>query len=125
MKLPITFVMNQTYDVWTEADIEAGETNNRGFDFEKRDFDLEELKAHIENNGFREPSESPVSSSHVWLNSPSESTGTQINYGLHLSYIKDADGMPLDGVAEGKIWRNLVRQVVGEKHLEPEDDLSP
>ena len=109
MKLPITFVMNQTFSVWTEEDIEAGETNNTGFDFEKQDFTLEELREHIEKNEFMYASESPVSNTHVWLqNSPGSSP---------------ADGMPINGVSEGKIWRNLVREVTGEKKLEA-DELS-
>lgn len=126
MKLPITFVMNQTFSVWTEEDIEAGETNNTGFDFEKQDFTLEELREHIEKNEFMYASESPVSNTHVWLqNSPGSSpeTGNSLHNGLHMCYIKDADGMPINGVSEGKIWRNLVREVTGEKKLEA-DELS-
>jgi hypothetical protein len=127
IKLPLTFVMNQTFEVWTEEDIEAGETNNRGFDFEKTDFSLAALRDHIEKEEFTHASETPVTNSQVWLTvyqQPDPANGESLNNSLHCVYIKDADGMPIDEVSEGKIWRNLVRQVVGEKNLEAQEDLS-
>lgn len=127
MKLPLTFVISQTFECWSEDDIEAGETNNRGFDFEKENYDLEDLKNYIERNGFNQASESPVISDHVWLSNHDEPfSGPVVSQrnSLHCNYIMDADGLPIDTAMEGKLWRNIVRQAVGEKNLESSEDLS-
>lgn len=122
MKLPLTFVMSETYAVWTDSDVQAGETNDQGFEYEEEEYTLEDLKDHIDKGYFCEASETPVTNRGVWLNSigdPDPETATQTVKGLHCDRILDADGKELNPQETEKVWKALVRQSIGEK-LEPE-----
>lgn len=122
MKLPLTFVMSETYSIWTDADVQAGDPSEQDFEYEGEHYTLEELKEHIDKEYFCEASEAPVTNRGVWLNSigdPDPETATQKVKALHCDRILDADGQKLPERETQKIWTRLVRQSIGEK-LEPE-----
>lgn len=113
MKTPLTFVMTETYEDWDNSDIEAGETSKKGFDYKGERYSVDELKEYIEDQGFGDPSEHPVTNRNVWLKSigdPGFETGIQEVKHLHCDKILDADGNRLEANQEEKIWTTLVRQ---------------
>lgn len=118
MKQPLQFVMSETYETWDEEAVEIGETNDRGFNFEDEVYELDDLQDYLDREGFIHASESPVSSSRVWLSTESDtdfSSGDRTIKSIHCSKVLDGDGKELTDAQKGKIWTNLVRQAVGEK----------
>lgn len=118
MKTPLTFVISETYETWDEEAVEIGETDDKGFNFEDEEYELDDLQDYIEKEGFTNASEVPVTNTGVWLSTDSEEdyqTGERTTKSIHCSKVLDADGKELTPAQQGKVWRNLVRQVVGEK----------
>jgi hypothetical protein len=52
-------LISRTYETWTPDDIEAGETNNQGFEFTDEPVTFRELVDMIGREGFFHPSCSP------------------------------------------------------------------
>lgn len=121
LKTPLQFVMTQSYSVWANSDISAGEVSNRGFDFEEKAYSLAELRDHIKEHRFCEASESPVTNRSAWLirrGLPDGEQGLQQNKALHCERILDADGYSLGPLTTERYWKRVVRESIG-------DDLEP
>lgn len=65
-----TFNVSVTYEVVTDESAEAGEAQERGYEHEKEDFDVDELRRLIRDYGFSEPSTSALSD-RMWFSSTS------------------------------------------------------
>ena len=62
-----TFIVSKTFEVWSEDDLEAGETYNRGFVFEDEEMEEAELADLIKNQGFCYGSSWPMSRPSDWV----------------------------------------------------------
>lgn len=59
--------MSKTYETWDEDSTEAGETDERGFEYEDNEFDsLWAMAEEIRDAGATEPSDSHRPSPHTW-----------------------------------------------------------
>ncbi len=79
--------ISETYETWTEEDVEIGDTNDRGFNFQSEDYSFRELIDYIEREGFRREGNTE------WLTDCEEMdyrTGETTNRGLHF----DRDNEP-------------------------------
>jgi len=82
-------LISRTYETWTPDDIEAGETNNQGFEFTDEPVTFRELVDMIGREGFFYPSCSHATgSTFEWLNTEPDidyRTGEQTSFALHYS----------------------------------------
>jgi hypothetical protein len=87
-------LISRTYETWTPDDIEAGETNNQGFEFTDEPVTFRELVDMIGREGFFHPSCSHATgSTFEWLNTEPDidyRTGEQTSFALHYSRQKQA-----------------------------------
>lgn len=123
MKLPIVFVLNETYQTSTEESVEAGDFADTGFNFEDESYTSEELQAYLQSEGFIHPSSSPLSSKNDYItNERAEDRayfekGEETTKSLHLVKIVDADGVELPTEKQNTLWIKVL-----EGHLN--NDLS-
>ena len=82
-------LISRTYETWTDDDIEAGDTDSRGFEFTDEPVTFRELVDMIGREGFFYPSCSPTTgSTFEWLETEPETdyrTGEQTTFALHFS----------------------------------------
>ena len=82
-------LISRTYETWTPEDIEAGDTDARGFEFIDEPVTFRELVDMIGREGFFYPSCSPATgSTFEWLETEPETdfkTGEQTSFALHYS----------------------------------------
>ncbi len=94
-------LISRTYETWTPDDIEAGDTDSRGFEFTDEPVTFRELVDMIGREGFFCPSCSPATgSTFEWLETEPETdyrTGEQTTFALHFSH----NNKP----AAAKYWR--------------------
>ena len=94
-------LISRTYETWTPDDIEAGDTDSRGFEFTDEPVTFRELVDMIGREGFFRPSCSPATgSTFEWLETEPETdyrTGEQTTFALHFSH----NNKP----AAAKYWR--------------------
>jgi hypothetical protein len=94
-------LISRTYETWTDADLEAGDTDSRGFEFTDEPVTFRELVDMIGREGFFRPSCSPATgSTFEWLETEPETdyrTGEQTTFALHFSH----NNKP----AAAKYWR--------------------
>lgn len=80
-------LVSKTFEVWDEASLEIGETDNRGFDFEDLELDFEDLVDEMK--GYSSASQSPNDGgTDVWYISEPEvdyRTGEETIYSFHYS----------------------------------------
>jgi len=62
------FKVSKTYETWDEQALEAGETDDKGFEYQDEVMTLRELVRELRNNGITEPSCSHVESAR-WFSS--------------------------------------------------------
>ncbi|WP_323016419.1 hypothetical protein [Castellaniella sp.] len=75
-------LISKTYEILDEESLEAGETNDRGFEFEDKEFDFKELVRELENY----PNPSCYPGVPHWVSSnddPDLATGDTVIYSLH------------------------------------------
>lgn len=65
-------ILSQTFETFTPESVEAGDAEERGFDWEDTDYTFRELVDLIERGGFIHPSNSHGTPS--WLSTESETT---------------------------------------------------
>lgn len=63
-------LVSTTYEVWSPEAIEAGDTDDRGFESQDVPFKFRELVKHIKSEGFYEFSDSHYNSAHTWISTP-------------------------------------------------------
>jgi hypothetical protein len=82
-------LISRTYETWTPEDIEAGDTDSRGFEFTDEPVTFRELVDMIGREGFFRPSCSPATgSAFEWLETEPDidyRTGEQTIFALHFS----------------------------------------
>jgi hypothetical protein len=82
-------LISRTYETWTDDDLEAGDTDNRGFEFTDEPVTFRELVDMIGREGFFRPSCRPATgSTFEWLETEPETdyrTGEQTTFALHFS----------------------------------------
>jgi hypothetical protein len=82
-------LISRTYETWTPDDIEAGDTDSRGFEFTDEPVTFRELVDMIGREGFFRPSCSPATgSTFEWLETEPDidyRTGEQTTFSLHFS----------------------------------------
>ena len=82
-------LISRTFETWTADDIEAGDTDSRGFEFINEPVGFRELVDMIGREGFFHPSCSPATgSTFEWLETEPETdyrTGEQTSFALHYS----------------------------------------
>lgn len=123
MRKPITFVVDQTTSVWTNSDVEAGETSNITRDFESRRFSPEELLEHTEEEKFWDvvgQSKHTLDTRLLSVGNPDSDAGTQTIKKLTCLMVLDADGYKLDEPKAAKFWNRLVDKAI-HVSLEPEE----
>jgi len=108
MKLPLTFVISQTYESWSEEDIEIGDTDDKGFDFENEHFTMEETRRHVLNGSFFKATDSSENLSSN--GDPDIETGVIVNRNIHCDKILDANGTEIDPSQKKKIWCKFIEQ---------------
>lgn len=90
------FQVSKTYEVITPESAEYGETEEKGFEYQDREFDLRELLEEIKNGGFVELSSSNINyeknNSEItnnWISTVDAEqnylTGSRTYYGLHVN----------------------------------------
>lgn len=91
------FLVSKTYEVWDEAALEAGETNERGYEFQDEQMSPADLERELVSEPYGEWSNSDNTG---WLNTNSRiedrdyfEKGLEKNYSLHF---KKLDGSELD-----------------------------
>ena len=86
-------LISRTYETWTADDIEAGDTDSRGFEFINEPVGFRELVDMIGREGFFYPSCSPATGSpYEWLETEPDTdyrTGEQTHYALHFSSLNN------------------------------------
>lgn len=123
MKTPIAFVMDQSTAVWTNSDVEAGETSNITRDFESKRFSAEELLEHIDEENLWDvvgESKYTLDARLLAVGDPDSDAGTQTVKKLSCLRVLDADGAEVDTVKAAKLWNRLVDKAV-HVSLEPEE----
>ena len=82
-------LISRTFETWTPDDIEAGDTDLRGFEFTDEPVTFRELVDLIGREGFFSPSCSPATgSTFEWLETEPDidyRTGEQTTFALHFS----------------------------------------
>jgi hypothetical protein len=82
-------LISRTFETWTADDIDAGDTDNRGFEFINEPVGFRELVDMIGREGFFSPSCSPATgSTFEWLETEPDidyRTGEQTTFALHFS----------------------------------------
>ena len=81
------YTMSKTYEVWDEDSLEAGDTDDKGFEYEDREFDsLWDMADEIRDAGATEPSDSS-GGSRTWYTTPDGEvdyrTGERTYYAFH------------------------------------------
>ena len=87
--LPDWYFVSKTYEVWTEADVDAGEPGETGYDHEDTEMDLEDLLGEFDRNTWE-----PSNNGRDWRTVDDDidvQTGARTSYGLHVR-AQDADG---------------------------------
>jgi len=98
------FKVSKTYETWSESDIDACDTDNRGFEYENQEFTFSELVREFDWGGALEASVCPWDDTqrYAWIYS-SESqnfqTGERTSYAWHLSRDQQSDELCL------KYWK--------------------
>ena len=86
-------LISRTFETWTADDIEAGDTDSRGFEFINEPVGFRELVDMIGREGFFYPSCSPATgSAYEWLETEPDTdyrTGEQTRYALHFSSLNN------------------------------------
>jgi hypothetical protein len=114
MKLPLTFIIDETYQIADEESIEAGGFSDQGYNYEDEPYTIDEIKNYLENEGFIHPSSSALSSKNDYItNNHAEdhdffTKGEQKTKTIHLKDIKDADGQSLPDETQSRFWVSLL-----------------
>ena len=91
-----TFIVSKTYEIWDEEAIDAGDTDQLGFEVEKETWDRSDVVRELEQGGYIHPSSSDINSLR-WVNTEGDTnytSGEHTIYGLH---ILNPDGSEIDG----------------------------
>jgi hypothetical protein len=89
------YPINVTYEVWDEEALNAGDTDDRGFELEDEMMDVQDIVRYIGNNGFIHPSSSSFDGigglNIIWWESEEQDyrTGDHKNTCIHLDNIPD------------------------------------
>lgn len=82
-------LLSKTYETWSHEDLEAGETDDKGFEFEDVPHTFRELVRLLKHE-FRYPSCSPASGNpYEWVSTEPDTnfrTGEETTYSLHYSH---------------------------------------
>ena len=81
-----TMFISITYQVWTEEDVEAGESSEGGFKVEDEEWTLGQVVRELEN-GYMHLSSGGVPNKNTWISKDEEDirTGNTKIYSMHLS----------------------------------------
>ena len=98
------FFVSKTYDTWDEEALEAGDTDDRGFEFEDEPMTLREVLKALDGMGAVEPSRTLTRSAlvrgHVWFSTvdaeTNHRTGDVTNHALHIRGSERAMGRLAD-----------------------------
>lgn len=82
------YSMNKTYETWDEDALEAGDTDDKGFEYEDKEFDsLWDMAREIRDGGATESSDSHSANPHTWYSTPDGNqnyrTGETTYYSYH------------------------------------------
>jgi hypothetical protein len=111
MKTPITFVVDQSTSVWTNSDVEAGETSNITRDFESKRFSPDELLEYINEEKLWDvagESKHTLDTRLLAAGNPDSEAGTQTIKKLSCLMVLDAKGVKMDESKAAKLWNRLV-----------------
>jgi len=83
-----SFKVSKTYEIWSHEDIEDGDTDNHGFEYDDRVFDnIWYIAKEIRENGPTYPSVYPGTQVGMWYYTEAViedySTGEYVSYGFH------------------------------------------
>lgn len=124
MKLPIFFVVSETYEVVTPESAEHGDAQERGFNFQDKKYTPDELYHYLRREGYHEPSSTRLSSVDDWITTSTIEDdayfrkGHHRRHSLHLSRIVDADGKELPIQLQNSLWIKALEM----KDPEPETE---
>jgi hypothetical protein len=81
------YTMNKTYEVWNEEALEAGDTDDKGFEYKDEEFEsLWDMAQEIRSAGATEPSDSD-GGPHTWYSTVDDDvnfrTGERTRYAFH------------------------------------------
>lgn len=84
------YKMNKTYSTWDEDALEAGDTDDKGFEYEDKEFDsLWDMAREIRDGGATESSDPHSAGPHTWYSTPDGDqnyrTGETTYYSYHPS----------------------------------------
>lgn len=118
------FKMNKTYEVWDEEALEAGDTDDRGFEYEDREFDsLWDMADEIRDGGATEPSDSS-GGAHTWYSTPDAEenyrTGEKTFYSFHPDNLSAEEAKELFKLV--KMDRSAFREAEPEEGEETEEE---
>jgi hypothetical protein len=95
-----TFIMSKTFETWTHEDTAIGDTDNRGFEYQDREFSsLEELADEICEAGCVEPSTSTPHRCNWFTTVDAEQdyrTGESTYYSFHPENLTDDEATSLN-----------------------------
>lgn len=118
------YKMNKTYETWDEEAIEAGDTDDRGFEYEDKEFDsLWDMADEIRDAGATEPSDSR-GGPHTWYSTIDDDVN--IRTGERTSYAFHPDNLSAEEAAElfklVKMDRGAFREAEPEEGEETDDE---
>jgi hypothetical protein len=99
------FIVSKTYEIWDDESIDAGDTDQRGFEVKNEIWDRSDVIRELEQHNYIYPSSSDINSLR-WVSTDGDtnhSSGEVTSYSLHL---KDIRGHELDGDQ----WASLLKE---------------
>lgn len=118
------YKMNKTYEVWDEDALEAGDTDDKGFEYEDREFDsLWDMADEIRDAGATMPSDSS-GGPHTWYSTPDGEenyrTGERTFYSFHPEDLSAEEAKELFNMV--KMDRSAFREAEPEEGEESDEE---
>lgn len=118
------YKMNKTYEVWDYDAVDAGETDDKGFEYEDREFDsLWDMADEIRDAGATEPSDSR-GGPNTWYSTPDGEenyrTGERTYYSFHPDNLSAEEAKELFNMI--KMDRSSFREAEPEEGEESEEE---
>lgn len=94
------YAMSKTYETWSYDDIDAGDTDDKGFEYKDEKFDsLWDMAKEIRDSGPVAPSHSGPATNHTWYSTvdgeEDYKTGEKTYYAFHPEGLSDTDAKQL------------------------------
>jgi len=103
----MTILVSRTYETWTYDDIDAGDTDTRGFDYETVPYTFRELVDLMRCHHIA--SDYPTIDGRTWFSEEEECfrTGDRTTYSIHLATPDNARAV--------RYWIKAARTVIGRR----------